>query len=280
MPGCGCCGATLPDEPDSIRLRIALPDAAHETPHSTLPDGAVLVDGAAYVRCLLPVALSGGLELVLGTWLRTGDSTLANDIDPFDLLGAQVTTTVRQADEPPWVDGSADEGVREVLTEEWDRDEVLRHVEHALPVAVRTRISDEWLLERTAGLDSRVVDGTMRFAGPGRTVYADQLVDEQVRTPEEFLGDLIAEAPAAPPEHTVTTGHGDEVRHVFWQTAVVDGHEQHELYGFVVRPGSALAVNCVHDDPADHRWAQHVVNSTRYLTPRESNTHDPRVQRS
>jgi hypothetical protein len=266
MAVCGCCGAALSDL-DTLDLRFKLPDIAHDLPHQELPDGRLQVTGeGTFARCLLPVRLTGGLQLVLATWLRGADSTLANDVRPLDLLGAEVTVTLREQDELPWVDGSPDPRVTEVLTAEWDRDEVLVQFGHALPVPVGTRISDEWRLERSAGLAARVTDGTMRFAGPGRSVYVDQLVDELVRTPEEFLGDLIADAPAAPPDQSVTHTDGDEVRHASWQTVVVeDGREQHELYGFVVRPGTALAVSCFHDDPADHAWAMHVFRSAVYL---------------
>ncbi len=252
--------------PTSIDLRFALPDVAHVVPYQELPDGRLHVTGeGTFAPCLLPLHLSGGLRLVLGTWLRGADSTLANDVPPFGLLGAEVTVSLREPEELPWVDGSPDPQVTEILTAQWDRDEVLGLFDQALPVAVRTRLSDEWLLERSPGLAARVVDGTMQFAGPGRTVYADQLVDELVRAPEEFLGDLIADAPEVPPEQISTHTEGDEVRHAYWLTTAVDGQEQHELYGFVVRPGAALAVSCFHDDPADHAWALHVLRSATYL---------------
>jgi hypothetical protein len=213
--------------------------------------------------CLLPVTLSGGVELVVGTWLVGG--AIANDIAGLGLLGAPVTTTVRDPGEQPWVTGSSDPAVAAALAAEWDRDEVLAYFPCPLPVAVRTPVSAEWSVERSPDLASRVTDGTLQFAGPGRTVYVDQLVDEACRAPEEFLGDLIAAAPAVPAEHTTTTVHGDEVRHTLWQEAVVDDRTQHEVYGHIVRPGTALAVSCFHDDPTDHEWALRVINSTTYL---------------
>lgn len=286
-PRCECCGTAL-DEPQSIDVRFTLPDVAFDVPEEDrrpVNDSLLRADGM-FVRCLLPVRLSGGYELVLGTWLELSEEdfvraasvwgtphyaalgltgTLANDIRPWDLAGAPAMATVRVEDEIPYVSASDDPRVRDVLALEWDRDEVLRAFGHPLSVTVRDRLNEEWSIERTAGLAGRIVDGTKQFAGPGRTVYLDLLDDELDRIPEEFLGDLIADAPEVPAEQTLTTQDGDEVRHVFWQRAVVDGHEQHELYGYVVRPGTALAVSCFYDDPADHAWAMHVFRSAIYL---------------
>jgi hypothetical protein len=220
------------------------------------------VPGVA-TACLLPIALSGGLELVVGTWLVGG--AIANDIADLGLLGAPVTTTVRADDEPPWVDGSSDPQVAEALAAEWDRDEVLAYFACPLPVAVRTPVSAEWAIERSPGLASGVTDGTLEFVGPGRTVCVDQLVDEACRSPEEFLGDLIATAPAAPAAQTETTVTGDEIRHTTWRRVDIDGHVQHEVHGHVVRPGTALSVSCFHDDPTDHTWALTVIASATYL---------------
>lgn len=262
MVRCQCCGAELPEDPAQVDLRFGLPDVARSVAYEELPDGTLLA-GELFTPCRLQVDLSGGLSVVFGTWLRVADSTLANDIAPFDLLGAPVTTAMRRG--LPWVTGSPDPRVVEVLTGSWDRNAVLSQFAMALPVTIQESVSDEWRLERTAGLAARVTDGVLQFAGPGRTVHVEQLVDEAVRAPEEFLGDLIASAPAVPADQVSTVSVGDGVRYVFWQVAVVDGREQYELYGFVVRAGAALAVSCFHDDPDDHTWALHVFTSATYL---------------
>lgn len=263
MVGCQCCGTVPPDDPPLVHLRFGLPDAARSAAHEEPPDGRLMLGDDAFTPCRLPVDLGAGLTVVFGTWLRVADSTLANDILPFDLLGAPVTTAMRNG--LPWVTGSPDPRVAEVLTGSWERNAVLSQFAMALPVTIQESVSDEWRVERTAGLAARVTDGMLQFGGHGRTVYVEQLVDEAVRAPEEFLGDLIASAPAVPSDQLSTVSAGDEVRHVFWQFAVVGGREQYELYGFVVRPGAALAVSCFHDDPADHTWALHVFTSATYL---------------
>ena len=46
---------------------------------------------------------------------------------------------------------------------------------------------------------------------------------------------------------------------------VIDGHEEQVFHGHVVRPGTMLSVRIVHRFPADRAWAQHVLNSVRYV---------------
>jgi hypothetical protein len=271
-------------------VRALLPDAALDVPETgrhKVNGGLLYVDDqGAFTRCLLPVALTGDFELVLGTWMKISHAdmkhaeavwddaamyaglvlhgTLANSIKPWgeDMLGAAVTAVVRNTDEIPYVDASDNQVIRAVLRDVWDRDQVLRCFGHPLPVDVRTPLTDEWSIERTAGLAARVVDGTSQFAGPGRTVYVDLLTDWENRPPEVLLESLLEGAPEVPLQQTFTTRAGDLLRHAFWLTAAHE--QQHEFYAYVVRPGSALAIGCFYDDPADHAWAMHVLQSAAY----------------
>ncbi|UWE07486.1 DUF2199 domain-containing protein [Actinacidiphila bryophytorum] len=101
-----------------------------------------------FVRCLLPLQLTGGVTLVVGTWLRVAEAefgraqaswesydyeqlvlagTLANAVPPFGehLLHAPVLAGVRDRDELPYVTGSERPGVARILATTWDRDDVL-----------------------------------------------------------------------------------------------------------------------------------------------------------
>lgn len=281
--------------PDAQRIdaRLTLPDAALDLPEVARHEvgvGALLrVDGAgSFIRCLLPVRLTGGTELVFGTWLRIGDDdlerahrvweapeyrdlelrgTMANAIKPWGaaLLGAPATVVVRDPDEIPYVDDGDDEVLRRILGATWDRDDVLRRLAHPLPVPVRTPLDERWSVERGSGFSAGVAGGAHRFLAPGRTVHADLFADPLRRSPAEFLAALVNGAPAVPPEQQVTEDiAGEGVRHAFWTVAAPDGRTRYELYGFTVdRDGTAVGTVCMWDEPDDLAWALHVWRSVR-----------------
>jgi hypothetical protein len=194
--------------------------------------------------------------------------TFANVIKPWgeEILDAPLTAVVRNADEIPYIDSSDHSLLHRVLTETWNRDYVLSFVGVALPVTFRESIGGDWSLERTAGLGARVDGETLTFTGPGRTVHVDQYTDDLDRTTEQFLNDLLVGAPEVPVGQSSRLETGVELRYCFWLTTTVDGKQQSEVYCFVVWPGAALRVVCVHDDPAqpEHAWAMHVFNSVQY----------------
>ncbi|RJL35567.1 DUF2199 domain-containing protein [Bailinhaonella thermotolerans] len=124
---CACCGRPLYDT-DRIDMRFGLPDIALDLPESArekVNGGLLRVRGhGCFARCLLPVRLSGGLELVLGTWMEIGEEdleharavwdddaaygelvltgTLANAVKPWgEARGARLTAVVRDPEEIP-----------------------------------------------------------------------------------------------------------------------------------------------------------------------------------
>ena len=287
---CSCCGEPLADE-QRIDVRFGLPDAALAAPEEArraLGHSALLsVEGAgSFIRCLLPLALTGGTELVLGAWVETDEETLkhaaavwedaayaelvvrgtlANAIRPWGetVLGAAVTARVADDDELPYVVEGRDEAARRLLAETWDRDHVLSRFAHQLPVAVRTALDDEWSVERSAGLAGRGADGVHQFAGPDRSVAATLFRDDRPgRAPEEFLADLLEGGPEAPPSQQLTESLPDGVRHAFWLTPEDHDRPRHELYGYTVAgDGSAAGVFCTHESADALAWAQHVWRS-------------------
>ncbi|MCX5208663.1 DUF2199 domain-containing protein [Kitasatospora sp. NBC_00240] len=294
-PTCSCCGAPVPDE-ERIDARFGLPDAALDVPEETRHEvgvGALLrVDGVgSFIRCLLPVRLTGGTELVVGTWLRISDDdldhahriwedpayrelvlrgTMANAIKPWgdELRDAPATIVVRNPDEIPYVEDSDDDLLRRILTTTWGRDDVLCCLAHPLPVPVRTPLNEHWSIERASGLSARVVDGTHRFLAPGRTVHADVFADQSRRSPKEFLAALLSGAPMVPLEQQITEDTPDGIRYAFWTVSTPGGRTQYELYGFTVHhSGTAAGVVCMWDERDDLAWALHVWRSVRSEDP-------------
>ena len=290
MAQCGCCGTALND-PQRMDIRLGLPDFAFDLPESAREEvnaGLLRVEGGrCFVRCLLPVALTGGTELVFGTWMeispvdleRTAaiwddpsyadlvlQGTFANGIKPWGdgLLGAPVTAVVRNVSEIPYIESSEDDLLRRVLGVTWDRDVVLSCFSHPMPVNVRTKITDHWSLERTAGLAARVVDRASQFTGSDRAVFVDVLADNLYRPPAEFLHALLEGAPDVPVEQTMVVPTEDDITHAFWLRGEVDGRVQHDFYAHVVRQGTALSIGCFYDEAQDHAWAMHVLRSVRY----------------
>ena len=265
---CGCCGSemTSTDRIDHGLHRpealIGVPETDIDQPSRGLMSGP---DGEAYLRCLLPVRLTGGTELVFGAWTQvrrdtamsspsvredgteytrfTVSGTFANVIRPWDdLLGVPVEAAVRDTNEFPYFTSHP------LLEREWDRDEVLSCIQYPLPVPVRETFDDVWTVERSEGMQYTVEDRTTWFSGPGRWVAVDAYADRGGRSVDDFLSLMIDGYPVA--EHVVERS-GDELRHAFWLTEEHDGEEQHTFHGHVVRPGRMLSVRCVHTDPAD-----------------------------
>ena len=100
----------------------------------------------AFIRALLPVALSGGFTVTFGVWLAVHpdelwrafaiwwepeyetlafDGRLANAVPPWGLLAAPVRAVVRDRNQTPYCDSSSDERLEAVLTNEWPHDLVL-----------------------------------------------------------------------------------------------------------------------------------------------------------
>jgi hypothetical protein len=288
LPDCPCCGGAL--SPVDFAVRSTWPDPllalSTEDREATWGNEHLRVAGelGAFVRCLMPVRLTGGGTLEYSVWLRVPEQTVrhasaiweapeyaelrlegtvANAVQPWtDILGAPARAEVRDPESIPYL--VADEGslVHRVLHDEWDRDDVLSRITYALPTPVRQRITPHWSLERSAGLELRRHEERIYFSGPGRTVHLDPLGPPPEAAPADVIRELTADAPRdRDGEHTETAG--DAHRYAFWRPALGDGRIVHNLHGFVAVPGHVLHVGCVFDDPADLGWAQHVWRSIR-----------------
>ncbi|WP_143230803.1 DUF2199 domain-containing protein [Actinosynnema sp. ALI-1.44] len=289
---CNCCGQTITTS-GQIDFRLYRPEVAIDMPrdavHAVNP-GLLRVDGVgAFARCLLPIALTEGVTMVFGAWMKISDAdleraasvwhedaykdlvlqgTFANVIKPWgeEILDAPLTAVVRNVDEIPYVDASDHPLLHRMLTEPWNRDYVLGFFGVALPVTFRESIGGDWTIERTAGLAARVEGTTLTFTGPGRTVHIDQFTAGRDRPAEEFLNTLLKGAPDVPVSQSSRQETGVEVRYCFWLANTVDGKQQNEVYCFVAWPGAVLRVVFVHDDPSEteRAWAMHVFNSVQY----------------
>ncbi|WP_030693599.1 DUF2199 domain-containing protein [Streptomyces globisporus] len=291
---CSCCGDALVDE-RRIDVRFGLPDVAFELPEearrSPGPSALLALDGAGFfVRCLLPVRLTGDTELVVGTWLEVEEETflraagiwddevaypelvvrgrLANAVRPWgeEVLGAEFTGRISDPEELPYLrEGHGPEAVR-LLGETWDRDHVLARFPHPLPVAVRTDLDEGWSVERTAGFSARFENGADQFAAQDRSVAVGLFQDtEPGRAAEDFLAALLERAPEVPEgqHHTERLPDGG-VRYAFWFTPRDTGRTRHELTAYAVEPdGSAAGLFCSYEEPEQHPWALHVWRSLR-----------------
>ncbi len=268
MTACACCGAEV-DESGAIDLDLGPPAGSDGA--RRLAGGSVLLGDEAHVRCVLPVELTGDLELWFGAWMRVsaeearraaaawGDpslrltGTFAHDIKPWDDLdGAEVVAEVVEPGSPPEL------VAHPLLGTTWDRDRVLSALPVELPISIRQRLRGLWSIERTAGTTPHLLPEGLRFAGPGRTVFVDTLKAPGVPA-DRFLASALENAPHVPADRQWSAKDGVELRHALWLTA-----DRHEFYGHVARFGELLIVTCVYDDPADHAWARHVHNSVRY----------------
>ncbi|MEU9804492.1 DUF2199 domain-containing protein [Mycobacterium sp. NPDC050853] len=283
---CSCCGYLIEWE-NRIDIGFQLPDPARDLPQDTIHRPAkafVKASGIGrFLRCLLNVTLSGDVELALGVWIQisspdykhcrriweedeyaslTVHGTLANGIEPWAAaFGANVTAVVQDPDHLPVIVDSSDPLVIQMLSEAWDRDEVLGHFAFALPIPVRESLSRGWGIERSAGLAWTTEDRTLVFTGPGRSVSVDVFGDRDDRPQDQFLRELLAFAPGVPPDHEYTDHTDGVLRHAFWRVVDADGQPEHQFYGQIVANGSAVWLVCVYDDPTDHDWAWHVFRS-------------------
>lgn len=147
---CPQCGRPLDAHDRHVRFRLPDPvastaekDAAAETwmSHGD-PNSSVMMqvpNVGPFVRCLLPVHLTGGFTVTFGVWLavhpddlqraaRTWwepdyselvlDGYLANALPVFDLLGAPAHARVLNEEHTPVVTSSSDPSLSPVLTEQ------------------------------------------------------------------------------------------------------------------------------------------------------------------
>jgi hypothetical protein len=238
----------------------------------------------AFVRCLMPVRLTGGGSIEYSVWISVDppvvhhaaeiwetpayadlqlEGRVANSIKPWaDLMGAPARAEVRDEESIPYL--AADEGtlLHRVLHEEWDRDDVLARLAHALPVPVQQPVTDDWSVERSAGLAIQWHEGQMYFTGPGRTVHLYPLGPPPGVAPAEAIALMTQDAPPDRDGEAVEEADG-LLRHAFWRPALGEAGIVHNLHGFTAVPGAMLHLVCVYDDPEDEGWAQGVWRSVR-----------------
>jgi hypothetical protein len=152
-PVCPTCGRPL--DLHDRHVRMHLPDPVLAVPPEERPartwgnDTHLQVQGVgAFVRVLLPIRLTGGFSLTVGTWLAIDpadfrsvweewdtesysslvlEGFLANAIPPWGdaVLGAPATAAVRDPKLNPYIASSEHLILGEVLATEWPHEEVL-----------------------------------------------------------------------------------------------------------------------------------------------------------
>ncbi|HMM96806.1 DUF2199 domain-containing protein [Phycicoccus sp.] len=157
MPACSVCGRALHDRDRNVRFR--LPDPVLQLPDrddgegvwksEADPSRAVMMmvpNLGGFLRALFPVHLSGGDAVTFGVWVgvhpddlkRAYDvwwdagypklsvsGRLANALPGWGLVGAAVDLEVVDPKATPYCVRSSDAELSSVLTDEWDREDVL-----------------------------------------------------------------------------------------------------------------------------------------------------------
>lgn len=154
---CRQCGRPLSEHNRHVRFRLPDPVAAlsdweqTEGLWSTHPDPNVAVmmqvpNVAPFIRCMLPVTLTGGYGITFGVWVAVHPDDLqrafavwwsddyvhlqlsghlASALPGWGLLRAPVVAKVQHPDETPYITASDDDELARVLHDVWAHDEVL-----------------------------------------------------------------------------------------------------------------------------------------------------------
>lgn len=154
---CELCGRSLEEHDRDVRSR--LPEPVLRLPDQERTEGAWLSEPdpnravmmqvpnvGAFVRCLLPVHLSGGHRVRFGVWLGvhpddlkrafsqwweptyetlTFDGRLANRLPIWNLYGTPAFAEVVDADATPFIVSSDSAELARVLADEWPHEDVL-----------------------------------------------------------------------------------------------------------------------------------------------------------
>lgn len=154
---CGVCGRPVEAHDRHVRFRLPEPvlasPAQQKAPGAWLshktPEASVMMQipsVGAFVRALLPVRLTGEHTVTYGVWVAIDpqdlqrtfaiwwepeyqdlrlDGFLANSIQPWGLLAAPVTLTVRDPQQTPYCSGSRHAQLAQVLSNQWPHDDIL-----------------------------------------------------------------------------------------------------------------------------------------------------------
>ncbi|NUR97752.1 MAG: DUF2199 domain-containing protein, partial [Kribbellaceae bacterium] len=152
---CAECGAPRDEHDRHVRFRLPDPVLAldldpAELEARTWGDDVLMrvKDVGAFVRCLLPVPLTGGYRVTFGVWLSVDPDLLrqahaiwwepeyasleltgrlANAVPPWAerVMGAPAEAVVLDGEHVPYITRSQDEVLAGVLTREWPHAEVL-----------------------------------------------------------------------------------------------------------------------------------------------------------
>lgn len=150
---CPSCGRRLDEH--NRHVRFVLPDPVLAVPESERVertwghDPLLQVQGiGAFVRVLLPIQLTGGFSLTVGTWLAINpsglrevwelwetpayaelvlDGFLANALPPWGekVLGEPAVAAVRDSTQWPYIQQSGAPTLHAVLSTEWPHDAIL-----------------------------------------------------------------------------------------------------------------------------------------------------------
>jgi hypothetical protein len=132
---------------------------------------------------------------------------------------------------------------------------------------VRRGITTEWSIELEADYRSRIVDGSLQFVVPGRTIFlAVWSPKEDARAVMDSIKReaLEAQERVAGPIERFEEADPDELRYASWYSEPGSRGIQHALTGYTVRKGSYVQSTFISDSPDDLPWALTTWRSLRY----------------
>lgn len=294
-PGPGADGAAAPSEARRVaqlQVRLRLPDAvlgfdeAERSSRLSGSDELLRVEGlGGFVRCQLPVRLSGAIVANFAAWVAVPEDVharlrevwggpgypglefpgrLANGPLPWgqQLLDAPLHAVVRRPRELPVVDRSEHPLLDEVLTQTWGRDHVLGTIPAPLPVAVRSPAVGPWTFLRAAGLAVTAAEGGLQVHAQGRTAWMTA-VSAPSLGPAELIENLLSREGSRGVVDEVREQEGDLRRVARFGVQRGDAGVRQAMSAVVAQGGAGLRLACFYDDPADKEWALELWRSVR-----------------
>ena len=159
MPSSVCAQCGRPVDSHNRHVRFRLPEPVHSMEHQERapgvwmshddPNESVMMqvpNVGPFVRCLLPVHLTGGYTVTFGVWLAVHpddlqrafktwwepeyrdlalDGYLANKLPLWGLLASPARAEVRDENETPYIVQSSETELARVLTTQWPHEMVL-----------------------------------------------------------------------------------------------------------------------------------------------------------
>jgi len=134
---------------------------------------------------------------------------------------------------------------------------------------MRKGLTDEWSIELDGEFASRVVDHSLQFVAPGRTIWIGVFNPPADQAPETTLEGIKRNVVHPAPDGRIEEWSQDglEVRYASWYSESGNRGIHHSVYGYTIRRGSLVASALISDSPSDTEWALAIWRSLSYESP-------------